>query len=163
VAGVQAGRRQVIVTNRRARHKFAILDTYEAGIVLAGCEVKSIRAGRVSLSDAYCSPESGELWLVNMHVAPYPEARDNPEPKRKRRLLLHKDEILRLTEKINERGLTAVPLSVYFERGYAKVEIGLGRGKKLYDKREAIAEREAARQARRAMTERGRTEREASS
>lgn len=150
--------RRVVVTNRRARHKFYILDTYEAGIALKGCEVKSIRAGKVSLSDAYCKPESGELWLVNMHIAPYPQARDNPDPKRKRRLLLHKLEIRRLTEKINERGLTAVPLSVYFDRGYAKVEIALARGKQFYDKREAIAKRDAEMQMRRSMTERAKTE-----
>ena len=150
--------RRVVVTNRRARHKFHILDTYEAGIALRGCEGKSIRAGKVSLSDAYCKPEAGELWLVNMHIAPYPEARDNPDPKRKRRLLLHKGEIRRLTEKINERGLTAVPLSVYFDRGYAKVEIALARGKRFYDKRDAIAKRDAELQARRTMTERARTE-----
>jgi SsrA-binding protein len=154
----KVSRRRVVVTNRRVRHKFHILDTYEAGIALQGCEVKSIRAGKVSLSDAYCKPDSGELWLMNMHIAPYPEARDNPDPKRKRRLLLHRDEIRRLTDKINERGLTAVPLSVYFDRGYAKVEIALVKGKRLYDKREAIAKRDAELEARRSMTDRARSE-----
>jgi SsrA-binding protein len=132
----------VVARNRKARHEFTIEDTYEAGIVLVGPEVKSLRAGDCSINEAYAGPRDGELYLIDMHVAPYAQATiERPEPKRPRKLLLHRKELARIISQINQRGYTLVPLSVYFKGGYAKVEIGLARRKKLYDKRRASEER----------------------
>jgi len=144
-----------VATNRKARHDYEILDKYEAGIVLTGTEIKSVRAGRVDLRDAYATIEGGEAWLYNMHISPYqPGSRENPETKRPRKLLLHRREIDRLLGRTIEKGLTLVPLRVFLQRNYAKVEIGLARGKRQYDKRKAIAEREAKREEERALSER---------
>ncbi|HIE52486.1 MAG TPA: SsrA-binding protein SmpB [Armatimonadetes bacterium] len=138
--------RKVIMTNRRARHDYHILETYEAGLVLRGPEVKSLRQGKVNLQDSYARIENGEAWLYNMHISPYEHGnRFNPDPRRPRKLLLHKHEIRRLLGKIQERGLTLVPLQLYFVRGLAKVELGLARGKAAHDKRRAIRERDLRR------------------
>jgi SsrA-binding protein len=137
---------KVIAVNRRARHDYSIEDTYEAGLVLTGGEIKSLRAGRVSLADSYARPEGHELWLEGVHIAAYePASSDNPDPKRKRKLLLHRGELNRLVGKTQEKGLTLIPLRVYLKNGYAKVELGLARGKRQYDKRRAIAERDIER------------------
>lgn len=135
-----------VVTNRKAYHNYNIEDSLEAGIALTGSEIKSIRSGRVSLSDAYVRPEGGELWLVNAHIARY-EASSffSHEPKRPRKLLLHRKEINGLASKVAERGFTLVPIRLYIKGGLAKVEVALARGKKLYDKRESISRREVAR------------------
>lgn len=141
-----------VVTNRRARRNYDVLDTIEAGLVLTGTEIKAIREGRVNLSDAYGKPENGELWLVNMHIAQYSAGSDNNhDPTRPRKLLLHKDEIVRLSRQVSERGLTLVPMRLYFRRHRAKLEIGVARGRKLYDKRRAMVEREREREAQRAI------------
>jgi len=147
--------RQTIATNRRARYDYEILETFDAGIVLTGTEIKSIRAGRASLREAYAAIEGGEAWLHNMHVSPYEAgSRYNPDATRRRKLLLHRREINRLLGRSIERGLTIVPLRIYLQRGYAKIELGLGRGRRQYDKRKAIAEREAKREEERAFSER---------
>jgi SsrA-binding protein len=139
--------KKVLATNRRATHDYFIEDTFEAGIVLAGSEIKSIRAGRVNLRDSYGQVKNGELWLINMHVAPYdPASRENHEPRRPRKLLMHRREIARLAGKIQERGYTLVPLRLYLKNNWAKVELGLARGKRQYDKRRAIADRDAQRE-----------------
>ncbi|MGH3908639.1 MAG: SsrA-binding protein SmpB [Pseudonocardiaceae bacterium] len=144
--------RKVIVSNRRARHDYAILDTYEAGIVLTGTEVKSLRAGRASLADAYGSVEEGEVWLRNVHIPEYTEGSwTNHEPRRTRKLLLHRKEIERLIGKTRESGLALVPLSMYFADGKVKVEIALARGKRAYDKRADLAKRDADREIQRAI------------
>ncbi|MGH4025563.1 MAG: SsrA-binding protein SmpB [Pseudonocardiaceae bacterium] len=144
--------RKVIVSNRKARHDFSILDTYEAGIVLTGTEVKSLRAGRASLADAYGSVEDGEVWLRNVHIPEYTEGSwTNHEPRRTRKLLLHRKEIERLIGKTRESGLSLVPLSMYFADGKVKVEIALARGKRAYDKRADLAKRDADREVRRAL------------
>ena len=141
-----------VVTNRRARRNYDVLDTIEAGLVLTGTEIKAIREGRVNLSDAYGKPEDGELWLVNMHIAQYSAGSDNNhDPTRPRKLLLHKDEIIRLSRQVSERGLTLVPMRLYFRRHRAKLELGVARGRKLYDKRRAMVEREREREAQRAI------------
>ena len=138
---------RVVAVNRRARHDFDIEETFEAGLVLTGTEIKSVRAGRVNLRDSYARVEDGELWLHNMHISAYePGSRDNVDPTRRRKLLMHGGEIARLIGKTVERGLTLVPLKVYLSRGYAKVTLGLARGRRLYDKRRAIAEREMERE-----------------
>jgi SsrA-binding protein len=152
----KAARDRVAIANRRARHEYFILDTYECGIVLVGSEVKSIRDGRANLSDAYARVEAGEVWLYGMHVSPYPFARIGHDPTRRRKLLLHRSEIDRLVGKLNEPGLTLVPLKVYFQNGMAKVEIATARGKRQWDKRQAMAERDAKREADRAMRARNR-------
>ena len=149
-------RDRVAISNRRARHEYFILDTYECGLVLVGSEVKSIRDGRANLSDSYARIENGEVWLHGMHVSPYPFTRDNPDPDRKRKLLLHRGEIDRLVGKLNEPGLTLVPLKVYFQNGVAKIELAIARGKRQWDKRQAMAERDAKREADRAMRTRNR-------
>jgi SsrA-binding protein len=147
--------RQTIATNRRARHDYEILETFDAGIVLTGTEIKSIRAGKVSLREAYATIEGSEAWLHNMHISPYEAgSRYNPDAKRRRKLLLHRREINRLLGRSIERGLTIVPLRIYLQRGYAKIEVGLGRGRRQYDKRRAIAEREAQREEERAFADR---------
>jgi SsrA-binding protein len=139
-------------TNRKAYHNYQIWDSMEAGIVLTGTEIKSIRTGRVSLGDAYVKPEAGELWLVNAHIARY-EAGGylSHDPRRPRKLLLHRKQIDSLTSKMAERGFTLVPLKLYIKDSIAKVEIALARGKKLYDKRESITRRETEREIGRAM------------
>ncbi|HSK56292.1 MAG TPA: SsrA-binding protein SmpB [Jiangellales bacterium] len=144
--------RTVVARNRKARHDYHIEDTFEAGLVLTGTEVKSLRAGRASLVDGFGEVRDGEVWLRNAHIPEYDQGTwTNHEPRRPRKLLLHKGEISRLIGKTQERGLTLVPLSLYFKDGYAKVEIALARGKKTYDKRHALAERQAKREAERAM------------
>ena len=136
-----------ITVNRRARHNFHIEETFEAGLVLTGSEVKSLRAGKAQLKDSYGRIERGEAWLLNAHISEYgPAAQFGHDPTRRRKLLLHGREIARLTGKTKERGLTLVPLRLYFKSGRAKVELGLGRGKRLYDKREATKEREIRRE-----------------
>jgi SsrA-binding protein len=141
-----------ITENRKARHEFFIEETYEAGISLAGTEVKSLRAGRANLTDAYAVIKSGEAWLMQAHISPYKEGTyNNHEPKRPRKLLLHKAEIRKLHSKVNEKGYTLVPLRMYFFRGKVKVEIAVAKGKKLYDKRDSIAEKDAKRQIERGM------------
>lgn len=144
--------RRVVASNRKARHDYAILDTYEAGLALTGTEVKSLRAGRVSLVDAFAQESGGELWLHGMHIAEYAMGTwTNHPPRRVRKLLLHRGEIDRLVGKLRETGLTLVPLSVYFADGWAKVELGLARGKKAYDKRQDLAKRDADREITRAV------------
>lgn len=144
--------RKLVAANRRARHEYLIEDTVEAGLVLTGTEIKSIRAGRAHLQDAYARVENGEAWLYNMHVAPYEQGnRANVDPIRKRKLLLNRREIDRLMGRAQERGLALIPLSLYLRKGFAKIELATGRGKKLYDRREAIAEREAQRTQERAQ------------
>jgi SsrA-binding protein len=151
--------RTLVAQNRRARHDYHIEDTLEAGLVLSGTEVKSLREGRASLIDGYASVEDGEVWLHNVHIPEYTQGTwTNHEPRRTRKLLLHRDQIRKLNAKTQETGLTIVPLALYFKDGYAKVEIGVARGKRLYDKRHSIAEREAKRDAARAMARRGRDE-----
>jgi len=136
----------LVCTNRKAFHDFEILETFEAGIVLKGSEVKSLRDGRANLKDSYARIKKGEVFLHDFHISPYPHARyDNHNPQRIRKLLLHKKEIRRLPGKTVERGLTLVPLKVYFKRGLAKVELALARGKKLYDKRESLKRKQEAR------------------
>jgi len=148
---------KVIAVNRRARHDYDIEDTVEAGLVLTGGEIKSVRARRVDLRDAFARPEDDELWLEGMHIAPYqPASYDNPEPKRRRKLLLRRGEINRLIGKTQEKGLTLIPLRVYLRNGYAKVELGLARGRRQYDKRRAIAERDMERDKERELSDRAR-------
>jgi SsrA-binding protein len=143
---------KTIVTNRKAYHNYHVLDSLEAGIVLTGTEIKSIRAGRVSLGDAYVKPEGGELWLLNAHIARYEAGSyQSHVPIRPRKLLLHRKEIDGLTSQIVEKGLTLVPLKLYIKDGIAKTEIALAKGKKLYDKRESIARRESKRKIERAL------------
>jgi SsrA-binding protein len=139
--------RKVIASNRRARHDYTILDTYEAGVVLVGTEVKSLRLGRASLADAFATVDNGEVWLRGLHIPEYDRGTwTNHEPRRTRKLLLHRKEILRLIGKTKESGLSLVPLAMYFKDGKVKVELGLGKGKKAYDKRQAIAKRDADRE-----------------
>jgi len=146
---------KVVATNRKAAHDYRLEGRYEAGLVLTGTEIKSVRAGRVNLSDGYVQPRNGELWLLNVHIAPYdPSGRQGHEPRRPRKLLLHRREINRLIFRIQERGYTIVPLRLYLKGGRAKVEIALARGKRKYDKRQAIAERDAQREIDRALKER---------
>ena len=146
-----------VTVNRKARHEFDILETYEAGIALTGPEVKSVRAGKVSLADAFARVQRGELWLFNMHLAPYdPLLQRNYDPQRARKLLMHRREINRLAGLTAQRGLTLIPLRLYFnERGYAKVELGLARGKRKVDRRREIMEREMRREVERALRGRG--------
>jgi SsrA-binding protein len=142
---------QVVITNRRARHDYHVLETYECGIVLEGAEVKSLRGGRANLQDAYARVEGGEVWLHGMHVSPYEFSRGTLDPVRRRKLLLHHREIAALARATAEKGVTLVPLRVYFKDGRAKVEIAVARGKARYDKRQALAERDARREAERAL------------
>jgi SsrA-binding protein len=140
-----------IARNRKALHNFLILDKWEAGIELRGTEVKSLRNGTVQMADSYARIDEGECFLVGLHISPYDKAAyGNHEPTRKRRLLLHRREIRKLATKVNERGFTLVPISMYFKRGLAKVELALACGKKLYDKRQDIKKREHQRQMARA-------------
>ena len=138
---------KVIATNRKAKHEYFLLDTYEAGMVLKGSEIKSIRAGQISLAQAYVSVENNEAWLINSHIAPYNEAsRNNHDPLRARKLLLHRSEIRKLADKVRQKGATVVPLRIYLKDGKAKIEIALAKGKKHYDKRAEIAKRDAQRE-----------------
>ncbi len=138
---------KVVAENRKARHDYFIEETYEAGIALAGTEVKSLRAGKASLRDSYAEVRNGEVFVHNMHISPYEKGnRFNRDPKRPRKLLLHKQEIRRLLGQTTQKGYTLIPLRIYFKRGKAKVEVALARGKKLYDKRESIARRDAQRE-----------------
>ena len=146
---------KVVATNRRARHDYLIEDTYEAGIVLSGTEVKSLRQGRASLVDAYADIRDGEAWLLGVHIPEYTEGTwNNHAPRRVRKLLLHKEEISKLIGKTKESGTALVPLSLYFKDGRAKVEIGLAKGKKLHDKRQTLRERQDRREVDRAMSAR---------
>ena len=138
---------KVVATNRKAKHEYFLLDTYEAGLVLKGSEIKSIRARQISIAQAYVSTDGQEAWLMNAHIAPYNEAsRFNHDPLRSRKLLLHRSEIRKLFEKVRLKGATIVPIRVYLKDGKAKVEIALAKGKKHYDKRAEIAERDAQRE-----------------
>ena len=142
---------KVIASNRKARHDYTILDTYEAGIALMGTEVKSLREGRASLVDAFATVDDGEVWLRNLHIPEYVMGTwTNHTPRRTRKLLLHKGEILRLIGKTKESGLSLVPLSMYFKDGKVKVELALAKGKKAYDKRQTLAKRDAEREIARA-------------
>lgn len=146
---------RVVASNRKAYHDYTIEDTFEAGIVLIGSEIKSLRAGRANLRDGYAAIENGEVWMHNVHIAPYdPASRYGHEPRRKRKLLLHKREIARLDRRVQEKGYTLVPVRLYLRGNLAKVELALARGKRQYDKRAAIAERDARRRAERAIRER---------
>jgi len=161
VKGSSGPGQHTVATNRRARHDYAIEETLEAGIVLSGAEVKSLRSGRAAISDAFARIEGGEVWVDNLHIPPYEQAsnqRSGYESKRRRKLLMHRREIDRLVGKLNERGFTLVPLRIYFVRGLAKMELGLGRGKRRFEKRHSIAEREQRREVERALGRRRRAE-----
>ena len=145
------------IDNRRARHEYHILESLEAGLALTGTEVKSIRAGGVSLNEAYARFRDGEAWLMSMHIPPYKQGSfSNVDPNRPRKLLLHKEQISDLMSRVKEKGLTIVPLRMYFTRGMVKVQLGLARGKKMWDKREAVAKRDADRALRQAQGDTGR-------
>lgn len=145
-----------VVTNRQAYRDFHIEKTYEAGIELFGNEVKSLRAGKANLKGSFCRIEKGEVFIFNMHINPYEFSSEETDPVRGRKLLLHKSEIKHLEVKLAQQGYALVPIKVYFKRGYAKMEIGLGRGKKLYDKRHALKEKQAKREIDRAMRHKNR-------
>jgi len=146
---------KVVCTNKKARRDYHIEETVEAGLVLLGNEVKSLRASLANLTDAYARIEDGEAWLSGLHISPYSHGRmEEQEPIRDRKLLLHSSEIRRLAGKIQQRGYTLVPLRIYFQKGYAKAELGLGKGKKLYDKREDLKKADAAREIERAIKSR---------
>jgi SsrA-binding protein len=144
-----------VAVNRKALHDYEILERHEAGIALTGSEIKSVREGKVSLQEAFARPERGEMWLQGAHIAQYgPAAQFGHEPRRPRRLLLHKSEARDLSRQVEQRGLTIVPLRLYLKDGLAKVEIALARGRRQYDKREALAKREAEREMERALRQR---------
>jgi len=144
--------RRVVLRNRKARHEYEILDTFEAGLVLRGAEVKSLRDGKASFTDAFARIEDGEAWLYNLHITPWESATvDAPDPKRTRKLLLHGHEIDKLAAATQQKGLTLVPLDLYFRRGHAKMTLALARGKKLHDKRETLRREAMRREAERAM------------
>jgi SsrA-binding protein len=144
--------RKVVARNRKARHEYEILDTFEAGMELKGPEVKSLRAGNVSFQDAFARVDGGQVWLHSLHISPYEQAnRFNEDPVRTRRLLLNRNEIRQMVIKTEEKGLTLVPLEIYFTKGYAKVTLAIARGKKLHDKRETLKRRQQDREARRAV------------
>ncbi len=152
---MSAQEEKVICVNRKARHDYFIDETYEAGLVLKGSEVKSLREGKANLKDSYARVVRGEAFLHNAHISPYSAANQfNHEPTRTRKLLLHKQEIHRLSAKVAERGLTLIPLRLYFKQGKAKVELGVARGKKLYDKRETLRRKEAQREVERSLRSR---------
>ena len=151
-----AGGRKIVLRNRKARYEFQIFEELEAGLVLEGAEVKSLRVGKASFNDAYAAVEDGELWLHNLHISPYESAHiDLPNPLRRRKLLVHRRELQRLTVRTTERGMTLVPLDLHFTRGRAKVTLGLGRGKKLYDKRESLKRDVMRREVERALHGKG--------
>ncbi len=144
-----------VLTNRKARHDYSILDVWECGIVLEGAEVKSLREHHANLQDAFARVDDGEVWLNGMHILPYAFSRGDIDPVRRRKLLLHAREIDEITRKTQEKGLTLIPLKVYFKDGRAKLELGLAKGKKNYDKRHSLAERDAKRDMERALRGRG--------
>lgn len=147
--------RKVVARNRKARHEFEILETFEAGMALRGPEVKSMRDGQISFQDSFARVRGGEVWLHSLHVSPYEQAnRENVDPTRTRKLLMKRHEIRGLVGRVEEKGLTLVPLEIYFRRGYAKVLLGLARGKKLHDKRDTLKKKAQERDARRALSER---------
>ena len=149
--------KRIVASNRKARHEYEILETFEAGLVLKGPEVKSVREGKVGFQDAYARLEGGEVWLHSFHISPYEQAnRHNEDPLRARKLLLNRHEIRRLSGKVEEKGLTLVPLDIHFSRGYAKVTLALARGRKTYDKREKLRRKTQDEEARRAMDSHGR-------
>ena len=153
-----SGHVKVVATNRRARRNYSVVETYEAGMVLTGSEVKSLRAGKMELKDSYAHVDHGEVFLVGAHISPYDFAHEGGhDPERERKLLLHRREIDRIAGVLAEKGLTLVPLQVYFKDGKAKVELGLARGKTTVDKRHTLREREHAREMERATRRRGRT------
>jgi len=138
---------KVIVTNRKARYEYEIIDSVEAGLVLVGSEVKSIRSARVNLSDAYARVIKGEIWVIGMHISPYMEATSqNHDPLRERKLLLHRNEIKKLSRRVQEKGFTLIPLRIYFKNNKAKLELGVARGKRQYDKKVSIAQKDAKRE-----------------
>ena len=145
---------EIVLTNRKARHDYLILDVWECGIVLMGSEVKSLREHHANLQDAYARVDDGEVWLNGMHILPYAFGRGDIDPVRRRKLLLNAHEIEDMARRSQEKGLTLVPLKVYFKAGRAKVELGLGKGKKNYDKRHALAEQDASRDVQRALRDR---------
>jgi len=146
---------KTVAVNRRAHHQYAIEETLEAGLALTGTEIKSIRAGRVNLAEAYARIERGEAWLIGAHIAPYEQGnRNNHEPTRTRKLLLHRDQIAELVGRTQAKGFTLVPMKLYIRNGMAKLEIGIGRGKREFDKRRTIAERDARRDLERSTKER---------
>jgi SsrA-binding protein len=151
VLGVSRRGDQVVITNRKARHDYLVLDAWECGIMLAGAEVKSLRDGRANLQDSYARVEDHEVWLYGMHVSPYAYSRGDLDPVRRRKLLLHHKEIVEIERGTADKGHTLVPLRVYFKDGRAKVELALARGKRAYDKRQTLAERDAKRETERAM------------
>jgi SsrA-binding protein len=153
-AAAERPRDKVFASNRKAYHDYHVLESMEAGLALTGTEIKSVRAGRVNLRDGYARVQDGEVWLYNIHISPYDQGnRYNHEPMRPRKLLLHKGEIGRIAGKSQEEGLTLVPLRLYERKGHAKVELAVVRGKRQYDKRQAISQREAAREVDRAIKE----------
>lgn len=146
---------KVIAENRKARHDYFVEERYEAGIILTGTEIKSIRAGRVNLKDSYAEVINGQIWLNQMHISPYEQGnRFNHDPLRKRKLLFHRSEIAKMTGKVQQQGMTLVPLKIYLKQGLAKIELGLCKGKKNYDKRDDLAERDAKRQMERDLRDR---------
>lgn len=146
---------KVIATNRKVRHEYFLLEFYEAGILLKGSEIKSIRAGQISIKEAYVRIDRKEAWLIDSHIAPYAQASHyNHDPRRPRKLLLHRKEIQRLWDIVRQKGVTIVPVKLYLKNGRAKVEIAVARGKKLYDKRQAIAKRDAEREIERYLRKR---------
>ena len=148
---------KIVAENRRARHDYHIHETFQAGIVLTGTEIKSLRGGRANLTDSYARIENGELFLISAHISPYDQGnRFNHEPRRNRKLLMHKSEILRLLGKTREKGYTLVPLKIYLSHGLAKVELALASGKDLYDKRQSAAEKDAKREVERTLRDRQR-------
>ena len=148
---------KIVAENRRARHDYHIHETFEAGVVLTGTEIKSLRGGRANLTDSYARIDNGELFLISAHISPYDQGnRFNHEPRRNRKLLMHKSEILRLLGKTREKGYTLVPLKIYLSHGLAKVELALASGKDLYDKRQSAAEKDAKREVERTLRDRQR-------
>lgn len=148
----EADGKRVVSRNKKARHEYEILETYEAGLVLRGPEVKSVRAGKVAFQDSFARVDNGEVWLYNLHISPYePAQRWNADPTRPRKLLLQKGEIRRLIGRVEEKGLTLVPLDLYFRRGYAKVTLALARGRKVHDRREELKRRAMEREVRRTL------------
>jgi len=144
--------KKLVASNKKARHDYSIEDVYEAGIALVGTEVKSLRAGRATLTDGYATIDDGEVWLRGVHIPEYTQGTwTNHEPRRARKLLLNRDEIRRISARTKDTGVTLIPLSLYFQDGYAKVEIAVARGRRAYDKRQAIAERDSKRETERAV------------
>jgi SsrA-binding protein len=151
---VEDSGKKVVARNRKARHEYEIMDTFEAGLVLKGPEAKSLREGKVGFQDAYARVQGGEVWLHRLHISPYEQAnRYNEDPLRPRKLLLHRHEIRRLVGKVEEKGLTLIPLDIYFRKGYAKVTLAVARGRKTYDKREKLKRKTQEDEARRAMAQ----------